>query len=420
MQANAMESNAQNRTIVAKGQHQVARYQRVVDQRKRPIRGLWRRNDRYYAQLTVEDANTGVKRVKRVPLEEAKTDAQAVAKLQELLTQRRKGSLPVLKRTPKFADYAQTYFDYYKQAKDAKRQSTLYTERLAINHWNEHLGHIRVDRITKAMVNSYIAKRQAAGLTGRTVNLEVICFRNVMKRAIDDGWIVSLPTQNLRPLKWTPRKRQLVSVNEIDRLCKVAIEGCKDGEKFKNGQLFADYVRLMAYCGSRRGETLRLKWSDVDWQNHQLTIGSDGLAKNHQPRVVNFNAKLEGLLKEMQSRRAPDSAWLFPSPQRGNEDKRTRSLVETMRLVRTEAGLAKFGFHDCRHFFISMCVMSGIDFMTIARWVGHQDGGVLIGKVYGHLSNEHARKQAQRIDFGSASASSAAQAIPAAKNSTNP
>ena len=30
-----------------------------------------------------------------------------------------------------------------------------------------------------------------------------------------------------------------------------------------------------------------------------------------------------------------------------------------------------------------MCVMNGIDYMTIARWVGHRDGGVLIGKVYG-------------------------------------
>ena len=47
-----------------------------------------------------------------------------------------------------------------------------------------------------------------------------------------------------------------------------------------------------------------------------------------------------------------------------------------------------------------MCVMSGIDFMTIARWVGHQDGGILIGKVYGHLSNEHAKRQAKKIDFG--------------------
>lgn len=43
--------------------------------------------------------------------------------------------------------------------------------------------------------------------------------------------------------------------------------------------------------------------------------------------------------------------------------------------------------------------MSGIDFMTIARCAGHKDGGVLIGKVYGHLSNEHAKQQAQRINF---------------------
>jgi len=68
-------------------------------------------------------------------------------------------------------------------------------------------------------------------------------------------------------------------------------------------------------------------------------------------------------------------------------------------LARQKAGLPKFGFHDCRHYFISMCVMSGIDYMTVARWVGHQDGWILIGKIYGHLSNEHAKRQARRIDF---------------------
>jgi hypothetical protein len=41
-----------------------------------------------------------------------------------------------------------------------------------------------------------------------------------------------------------------------------------------------------------------------------------------------------------------------------------------------------FGFHDLRHFFISQCVMFQIDFLTIARWVGHRDGGVLIGRTY--------------------------------------
>ncbi len=55
--------------------------------------------------------------------------------------------------------------------------------------------------------------------------------------------------------------------------------------------------------------------------------------------------------------------------------------------------------HDCRHTFISFCVMSGIDYMTIARWVGHKDGGVLIGKVYGHLADGHAAAAGERVSF---------------------
>jgi integrase len=397
MQPTAMDSNRLTpHTIVSNGQHRRATYTKVCDKRKRPIRGLWERNGRFYAQIAIEEPVTGLKRVKRIPLEGAGTEAQAVAKFQELLTQRRKGALPVLKRTPKFSDYADQYFAYYEQVKDAKRDSTLYTEKIIIGHWKEHLGHVRLDRITRALVNSYIAKRQAAGRSGRTVNLEVTCFRNVMKRALDDNWINTLPTENLRPLKWTPQKRCLLTWEEINRLCAVA----ENGEVFKNGRQFADYVRLMAFCGSRRDETLHLKWSDVDWQQKQLTIGADGMTKNRKSRVVDFNPQLEKHLQAMLERKAPDSDWLFPSPQRGTQDLAAKSFVETMRLVRTAAGLRRFGFHDLRHYFISYCVMAGIDYMTIAKWVGHQDGGVLIGKVYGHLSNEHAQRQAQRLDFG--------------------
>jgi hypothetical protein len=27
--------------------------------------------------------------------------------------------------------------------------------------------------------------------------------------------------------------------------------------------------------------------------------------------------------------------------------------------------------------------------MTIAAWLGHKDGGILVGKVYGHLLDDH-------------------------------
>jgi integrase len=61
------------------------------------------------------------------------------------------------------------------------------------------------------------------------------------------------------------------------------------------------------------------------------------------------------------------------------------ALRESLKLVRAAAGLPDVGFHDLRHLFCSFSVMAGIDFMTIASWLGHNDGGILIGKVYGHL-----------------------------------
>jgi integrase len=370
------------------------KFKKVYDGRKQPIRGLWERNGKFLARIAVED-DDGMKRTRWVPLEDAETIPQAQAKLAALHTDRSRNALPVLKQTPRLADYTNNrYFPHFEKAKDAKRPATIAKEKSAMKQWIEHCGGVRLDKLRKVHVTGFMAKRQASGISGRTVNLDVIALRNVLNMAIDDGWIRTLPTENLRPLKWTPKKRALVTEAEIEKLCKAALKVSK------NGKQFASYIRLMGYCGSRRDETLRLRWSDVDWRNRQLTIGSDGLAKNREARHVDFNEKLEWHLKTMRKHRAPDSEWLFPSPQRGDKDASTKTFMESLRLARAKARMPGFGFHDCRHFFISYCVMSGIDYMTIARWVGHKDGGVLIGKVYGHLSNEHAKQQAEKVNFG--------------------
>ena len=160
--------------------------------------------------------------------------------------------------------------------------------------------------------------------------------------------------------------------------------------------------RFLAFAGAREQEALRVRWAHVDFEGKLVTIGADGDTKNREARHVDLNAQLESHLREMFTRRAPDSQWLFPSPQRGERDEPARTFRESLRLARQAAGLESFGFHDCRHHFISFAVMSGIDFMTIARRVGHKDGGVLIGKVCGHFSNEHAQAQAARLNFGRA------------------
>jgi hypothetical protein len=48
--------------------HHEAKFTKVFDGRKRAIRGLWKRNERFYAQLTVFDPITGKNRVQRISL----------------------------------------------------------------------------------------------------------------------------------------------------------------------------------------------------------------------------------------------------------------------------------------------------------------------------------------------------------------
>jgi integrase len=413
MKENAAISNG--RSGENKRRNHALTFAKVLDGRKQPIRGLWIRGSRYYARLSVENPITGVKKTRRVPLVDkegnaVQTTAQAVAELKRLQTQRSDNALPTLARTPKFGDYAAHYLGFVGSGQGAKKPGTVEKEKTILNRWTEFLGGLRVDQIKPVHVNRFIEARLKENVSPRTINLDVIGLRVVLKRARSDGHVQRLPTEGLRPLKTSTEKRGLFTVGDLDVLCKAAF-GTKKNKKnedvplTENAQVFVDYIKVMAYSGARRNEALGLQWEDVDFTNNQLFLrrqitarGIEDL-KNRDARVMDFNPKLKTHLADMKARSHNVSKWLFPSPQRGDKDIPTKTFRESLELVRERAKMPNFGFHDCRHHFISMCVMSGIDFMTIAAWVGHKDGGVLIGKVYGHLANEHRKAMAEKLKF---------------------
>ena len=60
-------------------------------------------------------------------------------------------------------------------------------------------------------------------------------------------------------------------------------------------------------------------------------------------------------------------------------------------------GLPHLRVHDLRHFFASLCLSSGIDVATVARWLGHSDGGALLLRTYAHLLDDHSLASARKI-----------------------
>jgi len=372
-----------------------AKFRKAKDIRGHEISGLWVRNSRYYLQISLPGKNC-----RRVPLRDeqnqpVKTLPSAVAAAAELRKKARQGELPPSQRAPYFSEYLGHYINSL-TATNAKNPKTIKHENCLLNGWAEFIGGVRLNQITLQHISDYVTRRKQANLSNRTVNLDVLNLSNLLKFARREGCISGkLPTEGFEQLPYKSPKRTLFTKEEIEKVCATAIALKEDGTpKYLNGELLANVLRFLRCSGARITSALATRWTDINFERQQVHLRETKYDK--QNVVVDMNAELEAHLRDMHVRRQPDSDFLFPGTRTAGS---VGSVRKTFELVRAEAGLPKFGFHDCRHNFISCAVMSGVDILTVAQWVGHADGGVLIGKVYGHLSSEHRQRAAKKVVF---------------------
>jgi len=252
IEASDATSNQQN---TEKRKADGATFAKVLYGRKQPIRGLWIRGTRYYARLSVENPISGIKKNQRAPLitkegNPVQTVAQAMAELKRLQTQRSDNTLPTLARTPKFDDYSARYLDFIGSGQGTKKPGTVAKEKAILKRWRNFIGSLRLDQIKRVHVNRFIEIRLKENVSPRTINLDVIVLRVVCKRALSDGLIHRLPTEGLRPLKTSTKKRSLFTTADLDKLCKTAFETKlnKNGGDVpitENAQEFMDYLLIL-------------------------------------------------------------------------------------------------------------------------------------------------------------------------------
>ena len=155
----------------------------------------------------------------------------------------------------------------------------------------------------------------------------------------------------------------------------------------------ANFAEFLAYSGCRLGEATAMVWGDVDFdlKNFTVTGGEQG-TKNHEARTVPLFSPLERLLltmcEAMPSAATPTTP-IFP----------IQSAKKAIGTACRKATLPHFTHHSLRHFFCSNAIEAGADFKVIAGWLGHNDGGILVAKTYGHLRDEHSVMMAQRMTF---------------------
>ena len=144
----------------------------------------------------------------------------------------------------------------------------------------------------------------------------------------------------------------------------------------------------MAYSGARKNEAAHVLWSDVDLERNTILLRE---TKNGDPRLIPIVAELRSLLKSLKASRpfdTPESPVLSVNEAQKSIDRAAK-----------KADVPRLTHHDLRHLFATTLIEHGIDIPTVARLMGHKDGGALAMRTYGHLRDEHAQRVMARVSY---------------------
>ena len=144
---------------------------------------------------------------------------------------------------------------------------------------------------------------------------------------------------------------------------------------------------FLCFTGLRMGEARKLAWKDV--MDDRIIIR--GTKTSSAFRFLPLFPQLREFLNSMREHRGvvKDSDNVLG---RQRIDKALRRACQRV-------GVEYLRHHDLRHYFATKAVQSGIDMPTIAKWLGHSDGGVLAMKVYSNVMDEHAIHQSAKLNF---------------------
>jgi len=238
-------------------------------------------------------------------------------------------------------------------------------------------GEQLLDRVRRTDVQLWFHAYSATAPGGANRTLDVL--RQILSHAVTCGLLRSNPACGV---KRNPRLKptRFLSRTEIRRLHKALDSHRGRG----SGRQQADIIRLLLLTGCRRGELVRLRWSEVQGDVLRLRDTKAG------PRTVFLNAPARALLAR-QPRTKSD--YVFPSLQ---DPARSRSAeLSLWRKVRKQTRLEDVRLHDLRHTFASYAVMRGIPLPVVSRLLGHSNTRMTLR--YTHVSDRDTEAAAERI-----------------------
>jgi integrase len=283
-----------------------------------------------------------------------------------------------------------------------KPSSVATKEKLLRVHILPHLGGLRLDQVTYAVIEDFkvalagraintdktyrdvkIATKSPRRLSAKTINNTLAVLRRMLVIARKRGLIGSVPDFECLPI--ARPEFDFLDYAEAERLVSAAI-----GE-------WRTMILVALRTGMRHGELIGLRWEDVDLVAGRIVVrqnivdGNVGTPKSGKPREIPLGDEVRAALKAHRHLRGS----LVFCDAGGGMLTTTLTRAPLWRACK-KAGLRQIGWHVLRHTFASHLVMRGATMTAVQELLGHSS--IVMTMRYAHLAPEAMRETVRLLD----------------------
>lgn len=211
--------------------------------------------------------------------------------------------------------------------------------------------------------------------SGATVNRYLAVLSHVFTYSVTElKWAEENPCKSVKRFKDSDKRLRFLSDEERASL----LDACKELDE----TLYLITVFALS-TGGRKGEILKLCWSDVELKQGTATFVD---TKNTETRTVPLTGHLLQLMRAHRKARVVHigSDLVFPSPL---DPTRPWEFKTLWGKAVEKAELQDFHFHDTRHCFATSCLKAGATLPELMHLMGHKSPAMTAR--YAHLAQDH-------------------------------
>ena len=241
---------------------------------------------------------------------------------------------------------------------------------------SEHEAVKHLDQVRPAIAEAYATHLWADGISERTYNGKVSCFRLIFRTVATDAGLTANVWDGIELKHKDTRGRRALTLKELQTVC-----GKAQG-------VLRYWLALGLYTGLRLKDVVTLQWSAIDFDAHAITFvaAKTRKKKNHKAETIFMHPTLEALLLELKQT-APDAVYCFPeyaidydATGRHKAGDLLKAHWKSCGIVTTEKAdddhrkhaASVVGFHSLRHTFVSLAAAKNVPQAVLQDLVGHE------------------------------------------------